>query len=408
MDRPGTALAYPGSSSMRVLVLTRIFPNAEEPLSSPFNRQQFAALAARCDVELIAPVPWFPGSRIFGQRLRAGRLSRLPSRTRIDGIEVRHPRALYLPIIGASIAVPLYSASVERIVESYRGRCDVLLASWLYPDACSALQLAPRLGVPCVVKAHGSDVQQIARRLDVAPIVRALLPRAYAAFAPSKPLVRALVSLGSPEAYSYHLPNGVDREIFGPRERLLARKELGLSRNDRLVVFVGRLTREKGISELMRAFSMLEDVKLALIGDGPMRSGLDSKALAEGRLIAPGAQPLPKVATWMAAADVVTLPSWSEGTPNVVLEALSMGRPVVASKVGGIPDILCDGETGFLVPPRNESALADYLHIALNRSWAPEAISARGPISWDESAAMLESVLHEAVSRHRRQSHAAA
>lgn len=408
MDRFGTALASRVSFSMRVLVLTRIFPNAKEPLSSPFNRQQFAALATRCDVEVIAPVPWFPGARAFGQRLRAGRLADLEPLAHVDGMKVRYPRALYLPLVGTPLAVPLYSISVRNIVESYRGRCDVLLAPWVYPDACSAIGLATRLGIPCVVKAHGSDVQRIARRPDVAPIVRALLRRATAAVAPSQPLVQSLVDLGAPPAYSHHIPNGVDRRTFKPRDRGQARMALGLSTEDRVVVFVGRLTREKGVGELLRAHASMRNFKLALIGDGPMRAALDSKSLAAGQLLAPGPQPLPRVADWMAAADVVTLPSWSEGTPNVVLEALAAGRPVVASNVGGIPDVVLQGETGLLVPPRDASALADALRSALGKAWSSEAISSLGPCSWEESSAMLERVLCSAVSRHKEASHAVA
>lgn len=392
---------------MRVLVLTRIFPNSEEPLSSPFNRQQLAALSARCDVEVIAPVPWFPGARALGPTHRTGRLTKVLPYRNLDGMPVRHPRALYLPIVGASLAVPLYSASVGRIVEGYRGRCDVLLSSWLYPDACSALRLATKLGVPCVVKAHGSDVQQIARRIDVRPIVRAHLPRAAAVVAPSLPLVSALVALGSPAAHSHHIPNGVDPSIFSPRSRRAAREALQVSHEDQLIVFVGRLTREKGVAELLRSHAKL-NATLAVIGDGPMRATVDELIQRGARLLAPGAQPLPRVADWMAAADVVVLPSWSEGTPNVVLEALAMGRPVVASKVGGIPDVLLESRTGYLIPPRDERALTAALQRALARSWNEREIAALGPCSWRESAALLESVLVDAIARHRRTTTAAA
>jgi len=393
---------------MRVLVLTRVFPNIEEPLSSPFNRQQLAALAARCDVEVIAPVPWFPGARILGPRHRAGRLTRVPPFWQVEGMAVRHPRVLYLPVIGASLAVPLYSASVGRIVERYRERCDVLLASWLYPDACSALNLAEKLGVPCVVKAHGSDVHQIARRLDVEPIVRAHLPRATAAVAPSRPLVRALVALGSPPAHTHHVPNGVDRNVFSPRDREEARRSLRVSSDDRLIVFVGRLTREKGMAELLQAHARLKDTTLAVVGDGPMRSNVAEAIRRGARILAPGPQPLARVADWMAAADVLTLPSWSEGTPNVVLEALAMGRPVVATSVGGIPDVLIENRTGHLVPPRDVPALEDALRRALARTWDAREIAALGPCSWEESAASLEQVLADAIARHREGSHAAA
>jgi len=321
---------------------------------------------------------------------------------------VRHPRVLYLPVIGASLAVPLYSASVGRIVERYRERCDVLLASWLYPDACSALNLAEKLGVPCVVKAHGSDVHQIARRLDVEPIVRAHLPRATAAVAPSRPLVRALVALGSPPAHTHHVPNGVDRNVFSPRDREEARRSLRVSSDDRLIVFVGRLTREKGVAELLQAHARLKDTTLAVVGDGPMRSNVAEAIRRGARILAPGPQPLARVADWMAAADVLTLPSWSEGTPNVVLEALAMGRPVVATSVGGMPDVLIENRTGHLVPPRDVPALEDALRRALARTWDAREIAALGPCSWEESAASLEQVLADAIARHREGSHAAA
>lgn len=393
---------------MRVLVLTKIFPNREEPLSAPFNRQQIAALASRCQVEVIAPIPWFPGARILGQKLRAGRLTKVEPFGMIDGLSVRHPRALYLPIIGSSIAVPLYSLSVKKVVESHRGRFDILLASWLYPDACSALSLSARLGVPCVVKAHGSDVQQTAQRLDVEPIVRRLLPNATAVVAPSKPLVRSLIDLGGPKDHTYHIPNGVDRSIFMPRDRLGARKSLGLPAHQPLIVFVGRLTREKGVLELLQARSALAGVQIALIGDGPLRASLDPEGLANGSLIAPGAQPLLRVADWMAAADVIVLPSWSEGTPNVVLEAIASGRPVVATNVGGIPDILPDGRAGLLIPPKDPKALAGALSSALSRSWNEREIARYSPPSWERSAEMLEHVLRTALSIHRQRHDAVA
>lgn len=387
---------------MRVLVLTRIFPNPLEPLSAPFNRQQIAALAARCDVEVLAPVPWFPGARVFGRRLRAGRLADVDRRTRVGDVSVAHPRALYLPVVGAPLATPLLELSIGRLVERERGRCDVVLGSWVHPDGCAAIRLAERIGVPCVVKAHGTDVNELARRRDVAPIVRALLPHADAAVAPSRPLVRALVELGAPADRTVHVPNGVDRTIFRPNDRAAARAALGLNPSERLVVFVGRLVREKGVEELLVAHAELPGVRLAVVGDGPLRERLARAP----RVLAPGAVPLPEVARWLAAADVVTLPSWSEGTPNAVLEALASGRPVVATRVGGIPDVV-DDRVGLLVPARGASALAAALGRALDRNWSPTAIAALGPPSWAESGAMLEHVLREAVARSKRR-HAAA
>ena len=102
----------------------------------------------------------------------------------------------------------------------------------------------------------------------------------------------------------------------------------------------------------------------------------------------------------MAAADLVTLPSYMEGCPNVVLEALACGRPVVASNVGGIPEILSD-ECGRLVPPRDSGALAQALASVLDRNWDrtwdAQAISAHGSRSWEAVAAELLGIFESLV-----------
>ena len=249
--------------------------------------------------------------------------------------------------MGVPLAVPLFYGSALRPWARRQKRHDLILASWLYPDACAALWLARQLGVPCVVKAHGTDVNDLAARPYVAPIVRALLPRADAAVAPSRPLVDALVKLGAPAAHTHVLPNGVNPHIFHPASRSEARVRLGVSATDRVVLFVGRLDAKKGIRELIRAHRGLPATRLVLIGDGPERAHVHAAvATSKGRVLAPGALTLPEVSAWMAAADVIALPSYAEGTPNVVLEALACGRPVVATRVGGIPDVVVDGRSG--------------------------------------------------------------
>src|SRR5262249_57118840 len=84
-------------TTVRVLAITKIFPNAAEPLSAPFNRQQFAALAKRCELEVMATIPWFPGAGLLSRWSSAGRLAQVPRREQIAGIEVSHPRTLFLP-----------------------------------------------------------------------------------------------------------------------------------------------------------------------------------------------------------------------------------------------------------------------------------------------------------------------
>src|SRR5262245_7379167 len=115
---------------MRVLVMTKIFPNRLEPLSSPFNRRQFAELAKLCDVEILATIPWFPGAPAFRRWSSAGRLAKVPVSDTIDGLSVRHPRFLLLPKIGHSVAGPLYAASLAPTALRLRRSVDLVLGSW--------------------------------------------------------------------------------------------------------------------------------------------------------------------------------------------------------------------------------------------------------------------------------------
>jgi len=87
-------------TSMKVLVMTNIFPNALDPSDAAYNRRQFGELGKLCEVEVLALVPWFPGAQWFGDRLRAGRLAALPARWNVDGLDVFHPRVFYIPRVG--------------------------------------------------------------------------------------------------------------------------------------------------------------------------------------------------------------------------------------------------------------------------------------------------------------------
>src|SRR5262249_19560431 len=160
------------------LVVTKIFPNALEPLSAPFNRQQLAALGRKCDVEVLATIPWFPGASLAGRLSATGRLAGVPQRDRIDGLEVAHPRTLYVPRVGHALSAGLYAASVLPALLRRRGRFDVLLGSWAYPDGVAAVALGRVLGVPTVVKLHGSDIDVLAARPSLRRQLALALPRA--------------------------------------------------------------------------------------------------------------------------------------------------------------------------------------------------------------------------------------
>lgn len=359
----------------------------------------------------MAVVPYLAGASLLGDRTRPGRLGRLPMTEQIDGIRVTHPRAPYVPGGGALLAplnTPLYVAGLLPHVRSLRGRFDVVLGAYVYPDGCAAAALARILGIPYVIKAHGTDVNVVASWPTVKPLLRHALSRASATVGVSRPMVDRLVELGAPRDRAFLLENGVDRDVFRPQSKAKARATLGIRPEDEVVLFVGRLSREKGLVELFEALPRLAKLRAhktrgrlcsVFLGEGPLEADVARRAeriaseQGDEAMRVLGARPLEEVALAMAASDLLVLPSFAEGTPNVVLESLAVGRPVVATSVGGIVDRIRHGETGFLVQPGSVGALVSAMNEALDREWSESALVAAAPFSWRESAARLEQVL---------------
>lgn len=391
---------------MRVLVLTKIFPNCREPDACAFNRQQFRALADHCEVDVLAGIPWFPGARWFERWSRAGRLVGVPEHESIEGLAVDHPRFVYIPKIGAALSGHLYAASLSGRVLEHRDRVDVLLGSWAYPDGFAAVRLAKKLDVPAVVKVHGSDLDVLSKRPDVKLMLGRGLRAAARVVAVSRPLAERLVELGvEPERIDV-VPNGVDPAVFKPMDRARARAKLGLSTDARIVLYVGRVEREKGALDLVRALAELGlgHVEGWIVGGGPAL--WDCAELAR-QLDSPtwlaGPRPHREISDWLAACDVLALPSWHEGTPNAVIEALASGRRVVATDVGGIPDLVTSSDLGQLVPPKRPTALARALAEAVSTPYVAARVRAQAAIpTWQESATLLHRSLEQARSERAR------
>jgi glycosyltransferase involved in cell wall biosynthesis len=255
--------------------------------------------------------------------------------------------------------------------------------------------------VPSVVKVHGSDLNLVAKVRSVRAQLAHLMPRATRLVAVSRPLKNELVTLGADAEKVAIVGNGVDHAVFHPRGRELSRRALGLSPEGKLIVYVGRIVREKGLFELIEAMARVPDgVSLALVGDGAARAECERAAESIGvRVRFAGARPLEEIPLWLGAADVFALPSWNEGTPNVLLEAFACGRRVVVTDVGGIPDLMTDAALGEMVPVKDANALAAALTRQAFADDAPQrvaALTARG--GWDESARKLHQVLCDALA----------
>lgn len=375
-----------------MLVLSNQYPNLLEPQMASFNRQQLAALASLCPLALVAPVAW-------PLLLKAGRLS-LPAQERPFATE--WPAFWYLPrwmrrLHGRAFFQSAWPALRRRAAAL---EPNVLLATWLFPAGWAGLLAARRLGLPLVIKLHGSDLLVLKQDPTRLPYLRQTLAAANRVVAVGHPLAEEARAQGARRVTV--VPNGLNQELFAPADQTKARNELDLPVQGRLLVFVGRLHPIKGPDLALEALAHLEEVKLIMVGGGAMENSLRQKTRElgiAGRVIWAGPQSHRKVPRYLAAADALVLPSRSEGDPNAVLEALGCGRPVVAARVGGVAQAVSDGINGALFPANDASAMAEAIRWVLDRNWPPDQLNqAVAGRSWPASAAALYQVLAEAVA----------
>lgn len=383
---------------MKVLCFTHLYPKSELPGRGIFNARVFEAIARCYDVRVVVPEPWWA-------RGRSGLAS--VSRDRFMGIETYYHRYWAWPHM-----LSLRAADMLRGVRNTVGRIrgefpfDVILASWAYPDGAAAAELAREFSCPLVMNVLGSDINTLPEYPALRKQIRSALLQSTRIVTVSHALADRVVDLDVPRGQVVAQHNGVDGQRFCIRDRRQARRQLGLPERGPLIGYVGRLSPEKGVDVLLKAVqalraSSLPDVKVVLVGTGPDEAALKRMAKVLG--IEPGAlfmgSRLPsEIPDWIAAADALCLPSRREGCPNVVLEALASGVPVVATRVGGLPELIRE-DNGFLVAPDSAAELGVGLLRALKASWQPDVLRASVPyLSWDEVGERYARILAEAVA----------
>ena len=288
---------------MKIVVLTTSYPRDEGDAAGRFVADAVEELRGRqIDVEVVSPRDF----RHYGIAYGSGILGNLR----------REPWRAFLS--------PFMLASFRRAARRAAADADLIHAHWLPVGA-----VAMGLRKPYVLQVWGTDVE-LARRLPA--LARPILRRARLVIAASSALAEPAAELGAREVRV--IPSGVDvpREVADPAD-------------PPEVLYAGRLSAEKGIRELVEATA---GMKLVVAGDGPLRDEVPG---------ALGFVPHHELLRLYARAAVVVCPSHREGFGVVCAEAMASGRPVVAGAVGGLLDLVVDGETGLLVPPRDPAAL---------------------------------------------------
>lgn len=384
---------------LRIAVVTPILPVPHDPTRGRYIHETARALGRLAHVRTYFAQPRYPA--VPGLAPRSFLDGSVDAGYALDGLDL--DAFTYPALPGVSRFSNGYAIAHALKPRIRRFAPDLVLAYWLYPDGFGALRCARALGLPCIVGARGSDIH-VRSGLNAA-MTRRTIARADALLTVSDAMrFSAIERYGAAPDRTRTIVNGFDTGVFHPRPRAAMRGKLGLPADGRTIVYVGRLVATKGLLELVEAFGALAArdprLDLALVGDGVMREQLRAAIRAaglDGRVRMPGAMEPAGVAEWIGAADLLTLPSWSEGYPNVVVEAIACGRPVVATDVGGTREIV-DASNGLLVPPRDAAALHGALGAALSRHWDDGAIASAIARSWHDVAIDTLAVCHQVVA----------
>lgn len=344
---------------MRLLTFTNLYPSDDLPRHGIFVEERLRQLVASGDVsaDVVALRPC--SSSFLGERY-AGASGRAAQSVR-HGIRVTYTPVPSLPGATNWVDPWLWANAAEATVRRLLGgsRTDVIIdAHFLYPDAVAAALLAKRLGLPIVMTARGSDVNVKCGN----PIVRAWVRWAAANCAALLTVSRALAEVLSRRGIGAEIVevvrNGVDLEKFRRYDQPACRK----GSTDRVLVSVGHLIPAKGHDIAIKALPSLPEARLLIAGEGPERRSLEKLAAhmnVSSRVRFLGFVPHDRMPEVYSLGDALLLPSLREGMPNVVLESLACGTPVIATDVGGVREILTSPDAGELMRERSPSALRD-------------------------------------------------
>ncbi|MGA3169828.1 MAG: glycosyltransferase [Chthoniobacteraceae bacterium] len=375
----------------RLLFISNLFPTAAEPYRGLDNAMLLHALEPHFEIRVLSPRPVLPlAARKFSPRPDDASLS------------PKWIPAGYVPKVGSHVNHLLMARSLrgelDQTLETFHP--NVILGSWIYPDCCAVLHLV-RDRVPVVAIAQGSDIHHYLEIPARRSIILKALPRAAAVVTRSRELARLLEAAGFPSEKLHTVYNGVDLDLFQPRDQAAARREFFLPESARIVLFVGNFFEVKNPHHLILAAGSLKakigDLLLVMAGGGPWEKicrDLSVKLGLESSVIFAGRKTPREVSRLMNAANLLALASENEGVPNVILEAFASGLPVVASRVGGIPEVLDHDFLGRMFPAGDLPALSLALEEQLAAPRDVAAIRARAErFSWQIAASKYREIL---------------
>ena len=340
---------------MRVCILTTSFPRYKGDPSGNFVYELAKNLVKKgVEVNVVAPHDYETKSYEVMDGIEIHRFQYMfPKRLQRLAYHGGIPSNIRRSFI-AKLELPLFMLSFFTMGFRICRKCDVIHAQWAFSGLVGTL-LKKIYRKHVVLTVHGSDINNIPQKGLLKKLSVYTFKNVDQIIAVSNALKNRISDFGISTNKIKVIPNAVNIIDF----------PVGFKdTNDFKILFVGRLVPEKGLKYLIEA--MKEVIKeipratLTIVGDGPLRKELEKlveELSIQDKIRFEGMKTHSEIPKYMQGADLFVLPSLSEGLPLVLLEAMAVGKPVVTTKVGGILDVVIDGETGVIVPPRDSKAL---------------------------------------------------
>jgi len=356
---------------MKIITITSLFPNGKEPNRGIFVLNRLKALNKYADLEVIAPVKWFPF-----------RDKKIPFKEEIDRISVYHPRFFSIPMFFKFLDGLFFSISLRRFRKKIK-QADIIDAHFAWPDGYGAWLIAKKYNKKFSVTLRGKDITYWTKRRFIEFKIKKMLDGVDTVISVSNNL-KEMVKKRSTKV----IPNGVDTNMFKPLNQIISRRKLNLGLTKKIFLTVGNDFKRKGYSELIKSFDKLniKNKLLLIVGYDQnefknLRNKINSlKSRNKIKLV--GEINNKKLPVYYSSADIYCLVSYSEGWPNSVMEALACGKPCVVTKEAAGEFITED--LGIITEYWN---LTENLEKALNNKWDTKKIlEFARENSWDRCA----------------------
>lgn len=392
---------------MNVLLFTTLFPNNIQHRHGVFIENRMKELVQRypdVKVKVVAPVPYFPSWLPVSDYKKYSNVAFQEQRC---GVDVLHPQYWVIPKVGMNITPYfLYHASVKALTQVIESGFipDIIDAHYFYPDGVVAQWLGEKFNIPVMVTARGSDINYIPQNNIAAKRIQRTLMQAQSTAAVSQALKKSMQSIAPQAKPPNVLRNGVDLTVFKP-DVPFSQQSLVIEPHEKLVLSVGNLIELKGHHLVIEAVALLENTKLAIVGDGEMRKELEALVITLGlneKVLFIGNIQQQALIEFYANADLLVLASSREGMPNVLLESLACGTPVVATKVGGCEEVVTDPIAGQLIEQRTVANIASAIKDVLNRNTpCVEVREFAKQFSWDETSRLQYELFKQTIANYR-------